>query len=257
MLHTASPFAYNIEDSEKDLLNPAVVGTTGILKAVKKYASAVKCVVITSSFAALMKVDNPPKYYSENDWNPVTWEEAAAGDGALAYRGSKALAERAAWDFVEKEKPDFQISTINPALVFGPIVNYLNSLDAINTSNQIIRDLIQGKFKHKDLPPTSLYVWVDVRDVALAHVKVAETKDAYGKRFFLTAGYWSNSEIAQIIKDRFPEYTDELPRDLKNDRPEDVYGYDNSRSKQLLGLEYRPLEKCIVDTVISMQAAGA
>ena len=38
---------------------------------------------------------------------------------------SKAFAEKAAWDFVEKEKPNFSLSTIQPSLVFGPIVSLL------------------------------------------------------------------------------------------------------------------------------------
>lgn len=38
------------------------------------------------------------------------------------YRASKTFAEKAAWDFVEKEKPNFALATINPPMVFGPIV---------------------------------------------------------------------------------------------------------------------------------------
>lgn len=253
VIHTASPFTYDVKDPKTDLLDPAVVGTTGILKAVKRLAPSVKIIVITSSFAAMM---SDSKSYNEEVWNPISWKDAAAGDGATAYRGSKALAERAAWEFVEKEKPNFQLSVINPALVLGPIINYFNSLDSINTSNRVIRDLILGK--HKDgLPPTGLYIWVDVRDIALAHVKAMEIEKAHGKRIFCVAGYLSNAEIAQIIKDHFAEYKDLLPTELKIDRPKDVYAIDNSRSKELLGLEYRPLDKCIVDTVKSLQAAGA
>ena len=123
VLHTASPFTYNVQDPKKDLLDPAIVGTTGILKAVKKLAPSVKCVVITSSFVTMMNLDNPPKSYSESEWNPMTMEEAASGDGATAYCDSKAMAERAACEFVDNEKAGFHLSTINPALVLGPIVN--------------------------------------------------------------------------------------------------------------------------------------
>lgn len=158
---------------------------------------------------------------------------------------------------MEKEKPKFQLSTINPALVFGPIVNYFNSLDAINTSNQRFRDMIQGKFKDDGLPPSGLFVWVDVRDVALAHVKVAEDKAAHGKRFFLCGGHFSNAEIASIIKDNFPEYADKLPKELKNDQPKDVYGFDNSRAREVLGIDFRPLNKCVIDTVNSLKEASA
>lgn len=255
VLHTASPFHFSVTDPKKDLLDPAIIGTTGILKAVKKSAPSVKRVVITSSFASIINANSHPKIYSEEHWNPITEEEAVQNPGN-AYRASKTFAEKAAWDFVSKEKPNFDLATINPPLVLGPVVHYLNSLDAINTSNERIRNMIQGKLKD-GLPPTGVFLWVDVRDVALAHVKAMEIPEAGGKRFFVTAGYMSNGEIASIIKTKFPDLADKLPADLKSDRPEDIFGFDNSRSKQVLKLEYRSLEDSIVDTVNSLLAVGA
>ncbi|KAL2410807.1 Ketoreductase azaE [Exophiala dermatitidis] len=255
VLHTASPFHFNVTDPKRDLIDPAVNGTTSILKAVKKFAPTVKRIVITSSFAAILNLNKHEKVYSEAIWNPIT-EEEAVNSPTDAYRASKTFAEKAAWEFVEKEKPNFDIATINPPLVFGPVVHYLNSLDAINTSNARIRDMIQGKFKD-GLPPSGVYLWVDVRDVARAHVQAMETPAAGGKRFFVTAGYMTNGEIAQIIKDKFPQFADKLPEKLDTELPEDVYGYDNSRSKEVLGLEYRKLEETIVDTVNSLLAVGA
>jgi hypothetical protein len=41
----------------------------------------------------------------------------------MGYRASKTFAEKAAWDFLEKEKPNFSVATINPPMVFGPIVS--------------------------------------------------------------------------------------------------------------------------------------
>lgn len=79
VIHTASPFHYNVTDIQKQLLDPAIIGTTGILKSIQKYASTVKKVVITSSFAAIMnpfKGDWPEHTYSESDWNPLTPEQA-------------------------------------------------------------------------------------------------------------------------------------------------------------------------------------
>ena len=51
-----------------------------------------------------------------------------------AYRASKVKAERAAWEFVEKEKPQFDIVTIMPPLVFGPIEQQVDSPESLNTS---------------------------------------------------------------------------------------------------------------------------
>lgn len=57
------------------------------MKAIKAYAPTVKRVVVTSSFAAIVNVKEHPKVYSEENWNPVTWEEAM--DPSQTYRASK------------------------------------------------------------------------------------------------------------------------------------------------------------------------
>jgi len=256
VVHTASPFHFNITDPKKDLLDPAVIGTIGILKAIKAKAPEVKRVAITSSFASIINPKDHPKSYSEENWNPVTTDEALA-DPVTAYRASKTFAEKAAWDFVKNEQPDFQLSTLCPPMVFGPVVHYLNSLEAINTSNARIRDMIQGKMKEK-LAPTGTFIWVDVRDLAMAHVKAIELSEAASKRFFVTAGYMSNKDIADCIRKNFPELRSQLPpEDSQSDMPKDVFKYDNSRSVDILGLKYGSLNDCVKDTVKSLQAIGA
>jgi nucleoside-diphosphate-sugar epimerase len=131
-------------------------------------------------------------------------------------------------------------------------------LESTNTSNQRILWAAQGNFKD-EIPPTGVHIWVDVRDVAEAHVAAMEKPDAANKRFFVVSGYFSNREIIQIIKKNFPEYKDKLPSDSTpgGDYPEGgIFKVDNSRSKEVLGLKYRGLEECIVDTVKSFQKAG-
>lgn len=262
VIHTASPFHFNIQTSvQKDLLDPAIIGTTGILKSVKKSAPSVKRVVITSSFASIVdgnKGTAPDYTYSEKDWNPITKEEAPqnAGNG---YRASKTFAERAAWDFVEQENPNFSLATMCPPLVLGPIIHSLTGLDALNTSNQRIRNIIQGKCK-EELPAGAPYLFVDVRDLARAHVLAMEKPDAANKRFFIVAGHFNSQDIAEIVRKNFKEYQDALPpKDIKSGGyPEEgVYKADNSRAAKVLGLKYISLEKSIVDTVKSLQAAGA
>jgi nucleoside-diphosphate-sugar epimerase len=247
--------------TSKELLDPAIIGTTGILKSIKKSAPSVKRVVITSSFASIInpfKGNWPEHTYSEEDWNPITAEQAIENP-ANGYRASKTFAERAAWDFVEKEKPNFTIATMCPPLVLGPIVHYLNSLDGLNTSNQRIRDIMLGKAKD-EIPPTGTYLWVDVRDLADCHVAAIEKDDAANKRFFITAGYFSNKEIAQAIEKNYSQYKDDLPSESTpgGDYPsEGVYKYNNKRTIEVLGIKFKSLEESIKDTVKSLQAVGA
>ena len=279
ILHTASPFHFNVTDTKKDLLDPAIIGTTGVLESAKKHAPTIKRVVrlpaplstvksglkksqiITSSFASILNpsTGNRPGYtYSEKDWNPIT-EEEAIQTPSNGYRASKTFAEKAAWEFLEKEKPNFTISTLCPPLVFGPIMPYLQSLDSLNTSNQRIAALMAGKAKEK-LPPTGVFIWTDVRDLALAHVKAVELPEAANKRFFVTAGHFNNEELADIMRENFPELKNELPaKGIKGGGyPEEgVFQYDNSRVKEILGIEFRSLKETIVDAVKSLQAVGA
>ena len=104
VIHTASPFHFNVKDIQKvgnrprlkfkfnmmqDLLDPAVKGTTEILQAIKKSAPSVKRVVITSSFAAVRDVskgDWPEHTYTEAEWNPMTVEQALSNP-ASGYTG--------------------------------------------------------------------------------------------------------------------------------------------------------------------------
>ncbi|KAL8747976.1 MAG: hypothetical protein Q9190_000188, partial [Brigantiaea leucoxantha] len=123
----------------------------------------------------------------------------------------------------------------NPPLVLGPIVHYLNSLSALNTSNQRTRDLISGATK-TSYPLTMNYLFVDVRDLALGHVLAAKKADTGGKRFFLVGGNFYNREIAEIIAEAFPVLRSNIPSGEKALEPggyptDGTYGFDNGRSK--------------------------
>ncbi|KAH8650475.1 hypothetical protein BGZ61DRAFT_542167 [Ilyonectria robusta] len=254
VIHTASPFHDNWQDPVKDVLNPAIDGTTGILKAIQKYAPQVKRVVLTSSFAAIVNTASPPKVYDESSWNPITWNEAIA-ERSLVYRGSKKLAEEAAWKFMEDETPIFDLVTMNPPLVYGPIAHHLENPGSLNTSNTRIRDFVQGKVTTNELPPTGTYLFVDVRDLALAHVRAIEVPEAGGKRFFMVGGHCSHKRIMDAIRETHPELESKLPKDPIDDFPVDVYGYDNSRAREVLGMQFRSLRECIGDTTTSLMKA--
>ena len=155
VIHTASPFQLQVENNERDLLEPALKGTTEILKAVQKNAPQVKRVVITSSFASIVDLSqgNRPGYtYSEKDWNPVTYEQAKTADGETAYCASKTFAEKAAWNFVKTEKPNFDLAAICPPMVYGPLENDA-SLAHLNTSSADIYRFMNGS--QKEVGPTA------------------------------------------------------------------------------------------------------
>lgn len=110
----------------------------------------------------------------------------------------------------------------------------------------------------EQIAPTGTFLWVDVRDVALAHVRAIEVPEAGGQRFFVTGGYLSNKEIVDIIREAHPNFESKLPpKDSPSDFPADIYGINNKKSLEVLGIKYRSLKQTVSDTVDSLLAVGA
>ncbi|KAK4129971.1 NAD(P)-binding protein [Trichocladium antarcticum] len=257
VVHTASPFQFHWDDPVKDCLDPAIKGTTGILKSIHAYAPNVKRVVITSSSAAIRSPPNHPEVYDESCWSDVTLEEAIL-DPKNTYRASKKFAEQAAWSFLMSATPSptFSLATINNSFTLGPIPRSLPGPDALNTSNRRVHDLVHGHWRDRGVPLSApVFTFVDVRDVALAHVRAMMVPEAGGKRFYVVGGFFSNPRLLRVVRERFPRLEGRLPakeEEAADDFPEDHWGFDNSRSIKVLGLEYRGLEECVADTVESM-----
>ncbi|KAI0097354.1 3-beta hydroxysteroid dehydrogenase/isomerase family protein [Nemania sp. FL0031] len=257
-IHCASPYHFNAKthDEIHHLITTAVEGTTGILKAIKAHAPSVKRVIITSSYAAMVDYGKPLTHiYSETDWNPITQEQAYSS-APFAYLASKTFAEKAAWAFVENEHPNFTLTTINPPMVYGPVIHSLPNLESINTSNARFVSLLKGS-PSTPCPPTVNYLFVDVRDLATAHVLALEKPEAENQRFLVTAGNYSNAEIAQVIGEEYPEYKGRMPvgEALKSGErpPTGVNGYDNRKSIEVLGMQYRTLKESVVGVVESIK----
>lgn len=251
VLHTASPFFYDTTDPEHDLVIPAINGTTSILAAIKKFAPQVKRVVVTSSDAAIYSsVDeqNAALSFDESSWNNILYEEAIK-DPVAAYYGAKSFGEKAAWKFFE-ENPDVQakLSVVNPVYVFGPQAFENEVGDKLNTSNELIHDLTK-------LGPTDTFTidkggFVDVRDVAKAHLAAFEEDNTIGKRLFMTNGQFSTQMMVDVIRDKFPQLN--LPAGNPGAGPEHIKTLgrvSNAATRTILGFEFVPLEKTVEDTV--------
>lgn len=181
VIHTASPFLYGGVSSNLEFLDPAIKGTTRVLEAVKAVAPTVRRVIITSSFAAVADLANMAaigaKVHTGEDWNPITWEQALdENNRGSAYQASKKFAEEAAWKFVKEEKVGFDVVTMCPPMVYGPLQHGLKSVKELNASSGRIYDFMKGT-EEADLPPNGLYLSVDPR-VSLNHFasSIARTK---------------------------------------------------------------------------------
>lgn len=244
----------SVENNERDLLNPAIHGTTGILTAIQTHNPSIKRVVITSSFASIVNISKanwPGHTYTEADWNPVTYETALSADGPTAYCASKTFAEKAAFDFVDKKHPNFAISTVCPPLVYGPVAHGVADMSHLNTSAADIYRLMNGT--SKEVPETSFWAFADVRDVAKAHRLAYESAAAAGQRYFITSGNFGYQQVCDVLRAKVPEVKDRTPEGKPGSGlGAEVYGVSNEKARRELGMSFRGLEECIVDMARSL-----
>jgi len=191
VLHTASPFVLNVKDPRKDLVEPAVNGTLNVLHACAK-AGSVKRVVLTSSVAALSDSPETGKVLSEADWN----ETSSLTRNPYYY--SKKRAEEEAWNFVKEQQVNFKLVVINPFLVIGPHLSGGLGESAEGT----LANMMNGK-----MPGILKFYWsfVDVRDVAKAHILLMEREDAEG-RHICTNPTISMLEVNELLQEHYPNY---------------------------------------------------
>jgi dihydroflavonol-4-reductase len=264
VFHTASPYAVDVADPQRDLVDPAVQGTLNVLSACAG-ASVVQRVVLTSSMAAVTDEPDAEHVLTEADWNTKSTLTRNP------YYLSKTLAERAAWDFMARERPPFDLVVVNPFVILGPSLGR-----AINTSNQILVDLVNGVY-----PAIISLTWglVDVRDVATAHVRAAEVPTASGRylcaqqpvtmrqivEWLREAGYGAGTRLPSRRLDnalgnllvrldsyRRPAGAGSYLRTHVGRTPR----YDTSKIARELGLTFRPARETVLDTMQDLARWG-
>ncbi|EPQ53890.1 NAD P-binding protein [Gloeophyllum trabeum ATCC 11539] len=251
--HIASPTHWNPKDNEKDILLPAINGTKNILSATK-LEPRIKRVVFTSSFAAVSdarKEVSPDKVFTPADFNDITYEEGkTATEHRWTYQASKALAEKTFWNFIKEEKPSWAGSVVAPIGTYGPPLQPVKSLKDINMSCQFFLGLANGTFKN-GVPAIGFPFFVDVRDVALAHLRAVELDVAKGQRYLLVGGPYKPEQIVDVVVRNFPFLKEKLPEvDItKVDLESTPFKIDTSKTTGELGITFTPFEKMIVDTM--------
>ncbi|KAK2667284.1 NAD-dependent epimerase/dehydratase [Fusarium oxysporum f. sp. vasinfectum] len=249
VIHVASPFTYDTKDNEKELIIPAINGVDSILKAAAT-SPKVKRIVITSSFASVLDAGRkaPPYFtYTGDDWNPLSYEESVDPEtsAVIAYRGSKKFAELKAWDFIAKEKPSFDLVTLCPPMTFGPIRHPVTNVDTLNESNKMLFNIASGE---TPLPVARVPFWIDVRDLAKAHVEALLRPEAGGKRYIpASPERFTYSKAASIIGSHFAWAADNVSKEVQ--APDESHGVDGETAGRELGLDYIPFTRTVIDLI--------
>jgi nucleoside-diphosphate-sugar epimerase len=243
------PFTYDTTNNEKELIIPAINGALSVLDAAAT-SSHIKRVVLTSSFASVLDANRqaPPYFtYTGEDWNPLSYEESIdpTTSAVIAYRGSKKFAELKAWEFMQQKKPSFDLVTLCPPMTFGPIAHPVADVKSLNESNKMLWGIASGE---KPLAVARVPFWIDVRDLAHAHVEALLRPEVGGKRYIPAASErFSYAKAAGIIGNNFEWAREKVSREVQS--IDESHGVDGATAAQALGLTYRPFEQTVVDLV--------
>ncbi|MEE4339448.1 NAD-dependent epimerase/dehydratase family protein [Erythrobacter sp.] len=259
--HVASPFPLKTPKHPDELVKPARAGALRALECAKK--AGVTRFVLTSSAAAIAYGHPPGRdHFTEEDWTVLENPDVPP------YHRSKTVAEKASREWVAQNAPDMAFCSINPVAVLGPVHD-----DDLSTSIELVRKLLTGEIPA--LPDAGFGI-VDVRDVALAHVRAldAPPEAVRGERFAVSDRFLWMRDIAEVLRERVPDLARKVPerrlpsfvvrmlapfmvdiRQVKTElgRHRDVSG---DHAREVLGIDYITAADSIEATARSLVEKG-
>ncbi|OUM51132.1 hypothetical protein BVG19_g218 [[Candida] boidinii] len=255
VIHTANPVVFGLDKSPEELYRaPAVDGTKNILTAIKDYGGQVENVVITSSHGTMVEFDRVVQpLIDENYWSSLTWDQIGDND-MMGYSASKKLAEEAAWDFMKTQSPHFALTTLTPPYIFGPQVFDSQVGKTLNASNQFLVDALSIDPKTTEAQKGNSTLYVDVRDVASAHVAPLSTTTMSNKRLLPVAGAFCTQSLLDVMN-KIPSLKGKVAVGDSSYIDSEEYHktkstFNNSLTVKLLGnIEFTQLEKVVSDTI--------
>jgi nucleoside-diphosphate-sugar epimerase len=238
--HTASPMIQSEDPDE--VIVPARDGALRALRAARD--AGARRVVLTSSFAAVGYTPKPGAEYTEDDWtDPDT-------PGLPLYPRSKAIAERAAWDFIAREGGDTELTVVNPTFILGPTLT-----TRARSSLQITKAMLDGTMT---VVRRQRFGVADVRDVADLHIRAMAAPKAAGRRYLALADGPTISflQMAGILRERLGPLAERVPTQEADGAEPPRLIIHNDRAKRELGWRPRPAETTIVETAESLRDLG-
>ena len=175
LFHVAAVYSTTEKGKESEILESAIRGTEVALTAAHR--SGVRRVILTSSVVTLPLTPRGAPPATEDHW---------ATDLRVPYFRAKVESEKLAWSMAKDM--GLELTTILPAGIIGP------GFSRATPTIDLIQACLMGVFRLG--APSGTFSFVDVRDVAAAHLRAAET----GKTGRFIVGYDHIPSYSELVR---------------------------------------------------------
>ncbi|CZR60646.1 uncharacterized protein PAC_10542 [Phialocephala subalpina] len=232
----------NIENTKKALANPELFSKIKFsvvpdLAAPNAFAKSLSAVTSIIHVASPVGTSKPPLRRQNCPQPPL-----------LAYAASKAMSLDGAQEFIDKEKPNFDIVFLVPSLAIGASQLDTTAEDvSVHGTNKLVMNLLLGKSNDPSLGSS-----VSLHDVAKLHV-LALNKSVPAGRYMVASGgkegtNWT--DVIAIAKKYFPEESEKLFV-KEGERHSVKINIDTTETEKAFGLKFQSFEEQVKSVVSS------
>ncbi len=184
VIHCAAALPIGAKNLQEDVVDPSVVGVENLCSVM----DGIKRIIHTSSVAAIRSTNyEHGKTFNNSDW----CDDATIKTNPYGLAKAEGERKMRAW----AQGRTVRLVTIHPSIVFGPILHPRHT----DGSMSYLKHFASG-------PPFVLDIhinFVDVRDVAIAHVNALEMGED-GGRHIIHSSSLSMKEIGMVLKGKSP-----------------------------------------------------
>ncbi|KAK3329374.1 hypothetical protein B0H66DRAFT_21086 [Apodospora peruviana] len=259
VVHVAAPLLDNPAntDYDKHFLQPSVEGNLALLRSAHLHAPGLKSIAVTGSINA-STTGSPAELtagpITSSTWLPISQEEARAMNNAyISYCSGKKEGELAIWDFVKTQTPHFGVTVFLPALIFGPPIEPLSGkggVEGLHYSANVIYQLINGS--NATVPATTFPSYIDVRDLADAHVKALTEPKVANKRLTIGGQSMTYTDLVRALKGVKELEGRKMPEESGEDKKVTPAKVEADEGNEALNMTFRTLEETMRDTAVRL-----
>ena len=234
LVHTGTPFFFDVEDEEAQMLKPTIEGTRNVLQACQETPGLQKLVFIASIVAINGNIPvnfgHPDK---EDDFVFTEEVEPIHSKEQEPYCRAKYHADQTVRNFIrDHDQLSYEIVSLYPSFVVGAsLSNREDSTSAhllFAIKNKMVEDPAIKMFFDQD----GEWAMVAVEDLAEAAYRSVETPDLHGEKFLISNEAWRISDMHRMLNGKPTEGSSRIQ-------------YSNQKAIERLRMQFKPAQEAL------------